>query len=424
MRPWRARFGEFPWLEVLVVVALAAFTRSPALIVLGAAGLAAWGLVELTGRLALVAVEIDASLEPRRLLAGEQATLTVRLTNRKPIPVPWLDLRVDLPDGIEPLGREPGTPASSVGAGFAPRARERVTLRLPLHVTQRGAYVVGPMRLRAGDWLGFMQEERRVPLALELVAHPAPVGLVDRHLPSLRPVAESATRRGLVPDPLRFRGVREYRGGDPVKEIHWKTSARLRALHTKVYEPATSLDAVFLVNVASYEQYWIQVDPDGAELVIAATAELIRLAADAGRQVGLITNGLDNLTHERPRSALARGPRALTRSLDILARLGPYAGAAPEAVFLRERGRLPSGATLVLATPNLRARLASALVVLRRSGHRVLALTKDVPDAGVSTHLRAADVPVVVLGALSAQGAATPSTPVTRARSQRWRRAV
>lgn len=395
---WRSRFGEFPWLEVLVVVALGALTRSPTVIVLAAAGLAAWGLVEVTGRLALVAVELDASLEPRRLVAGETATLTVRVVNRKPLPIPWMELRVELPEGIAPPRSVPGIPATHVSATFAPRPRERVTLRFPLAVSQRGAYAVGPGRVRAGDWLGFVQEERPVPVALEIVAHPAPVGVADAHLASLRPVAEAAMRRGLVPDPLRFRGVREYRGGDPVKEIHWKASARLRALHTKVYEPATSLDAVFLVNVASYDQYWVQIDPDGAELVIAAAAELVRLAADAGRQVGLITNGLDNLTHERPRSALSRGPRARTRCLDILARLGPYAGAAPDAVFLRERGRLPSGATLVGLTPNLRPRLAAALVVLRRSGHRVLALSKDRPDPGVVSHLHAADVPTVVLG--------------------------
>jgi uncharacterized protein (DUF58 family) len=403
----RARFGDFPWLEVLAVVALAAFTRSPELIALGVAGLAAWAIVEVTGRLALVALEIDATLEPRRLIAGETVTLTVRVTNRKPLPVPWMDLRVDIPEGIKGAATESGLPATSVSASFAPRARERVTLRFPLTVAKRGAYVVGPLRTRSGDWLGFVQEERDLPLALEIVAHPAPVGVVDRHLASLRPIAESATRRGLIPDPLRFRGVREYRGGDPVKEIHWKASARLRALHTKLYEPATSLDAVFLVNVASYDQYWVQVDPDGAELVIAASAELVRLAARAGRQVGLMTNGLDNITHERPRSALARGPRALTRSLDILARLGPYAGAAPETVFLRERGRLPSGATLIAVTPNLRPPLAAGLVVLRRSGHRVLALTKDPPEAGVVAHLRAADVPLVVLAA----------------EDERWRRA-
>ncbi|MGH2377152.1 MAG: DUF58 domain-containing protein [Candidatus Limnocylindria bacterium] len=393
----RGRLADFPWIEVLVVVVIAAFTRSPALIAIGAAGLVAWALVEVTGRLALRAVETEATLEPRRLIAGEDATLTVRVTNRKPLPVPWMELVVDLPEGLEPRQREPGTRGSSVSAGISPRARERVTLRFPLRAVQRGAYVAGPLRLRSGDWLGFVQEERLDPVQLEIVAHPAPIGVVDKHRASLRPVAESATRRGLVPDPLRFRGVREHRGGDPMKEIHWKTSARLGSLQTKLYEPATSLDAIFLVNVASYDQYWIQVDPDGAELVIAATAELVRLAADAGRQVGLVTNGLDNLTHERPRSGLARGPRALGRSLDILARLGPYAGAAPETVFLKERGRISSGATLVAVTPNINPRLAGALVVLRRSGHRVLALTKDAPEPRVLAHLRAADVSVVVL---------------------------
>lgn len=401
----RARLGEFPWIEVLAVLILAALTRSPAVIVIAAAGLVAWALVELTGRLALVAVDVDVSLEPRRLIAGETATLVVRVTNHKPLPVPWMDVQVDLPEGIAPPRQASGLPAMVASASFAPGAREKVTLRFPLEVAHRGAYIVGPMRIRAGDWLGFVSEERRVEVALEIVAHPAPVGVADRHLASLRPVAEAVTRRGLVPDPLRFRGVREYRGGDPVKEIHWKTSARLRALHTKVYEPATSLDAVFLVNVASYEQYWVQVDPEGAELVIAASAELIRLAADAGRQVGLVTNGLDNITHERPRSALSRGPRAQVRCLDILARLGPYAGAAPETVFLRERGRLATGATLIAVTPNVRPRLAAALVVLRRSAHRVLAITKDAPEPGVAAHLRSADIPVVVLAeAMRAEG--------------------
>src|SRR2546430_12414001 len=83
-----------------------------------------------------------------------------------------------------------------------------------------------------------------------------PLAVRDRALASLRPLAETATRRGLVPDPLRFRGVRPHRRGDARNEIHWKASARLRELQTKLYEPATSLDSIFLVNVASYEQYW------------------------------------------------------------------------------------------------------------------------------------------------------------------------
>jgi uncharacterized protein (DUF58 family) len=284
-----------------------------------------------------------------------------------------------------------------VNAGFAPRAHERLVLRFPLVAAQRGAYAIGPLRLRGGDWLGFTVTERTDQAAIPVVAYPAPLAVRDRQLPSLRPLAELAVRRGLLPDPLRFRGVREHRSGDPRKEIHWKASARLRELQTKLYEPATSLDAVFLVNVASYEQYWIQADPEAVELVVSAAADMIRIAANAGRQVGLVTNGLDNLTHERPRSALGRGPRSLTRSLEILARLGPYAVNSPEAVFLGERGRLPWGATLIVVTPKITTGLAGAMLALRRAHHRVLAVSISVADPAVAGHLRARGVLLDVL---------------------------
>ncbi|MEK7862259.1 MAG: DUF58 domain-containing protein, partial [Chloroflexota bacterium] len=300
-------------------------------------------------------------------------------------------------EGIEPKHTEPGGPRGWVNAGFAPRGRERITVRFQLVCPQRGAMAIGPLRLRASDWLGFLSVERTVPVSLPVVAYPAPLATRDRHLTSLRPLAETAVRRGLLPDPLRFRGVREHQAGDPRKEIHWKASARLRTLQTKLYEPATSLDAVFLVNVASYEQYWIQADPEAVELVVSATADLVRQAARAGRQVGLVTNGIDNLTHERPRSALSRGPRALTRSLEILARLGPYAVSSPEVIFLAERGRLPWGATLVVVTPKISSGLASAMLALRRAHHRVLAVTVDVPRPGIVEHLSARGIVTHVL---------------------------
>jgi uncharacterized protein (DUF58 family) len=320
--------------------------------------------------------------------------------------MPWLDVRLALPDGIDPEPAPPGMPRGSVGAGFAPRGHERVTLTFALRATRRGAYELGPVRLRSGDWLGFTSIDSVLDPRPSIVVYPTPLSVADHHRPSLRPLAETATKRGLLPDPLRFRGVREHRSGDARKDIHWKASARLGSLQTKVYEPATSLDAVFLLNVATYDQYWIQADPEATEVVISATAELIRLAADAGRQVGLVTNGIDNVTHERPRSALGRGPRPLTRSLEILARLGPYASHSPEAVFVRDRGRLPWGATLVCVTPVLGPHLAGALLALRRAHHRILVVVIDEPDEAVRARLRSADISVdsLRIGARRAAG--------------------
>ena len=400
------RTGLFPWPIAVVLFVGAAITREPIVLLAAAAALAGWAVSFITSRIALRGVEVQVELTPSRMVAGDGFTGRVVIANRKPFPMPWLEVRLDLPEGIDPEPSPPGMPRGSVGAGFAPRAHERVTLAFSLRARQRGAYELGPIRLRSGDWLGFTNVESVLDPRPSIVAYPKPLTVADHHRPSLRPLAETATKRGLLPDPLRFRGVRDHRPGDPRKEIHWKTSARLGSLQTKVYEPATSLDAVFLLNVATYDQYWIQADPEATEVVISATAELIRLAADAGRQVGLITNGIDNVTHERPRSALGRGPRPLTRSLEILARLGPYAAHAPETVFLRERGRLPWGATLVCVTPVLGPHLAAALLGLRRAHHRVLAVSIEEPDEGVRARLRSADITVDTLriGARRAAG--------------------
>ena len=388
------RTGRFPWPIALVLFVGAAITREPVVLLAAAAALAGWAVSSFTSRIALHGVDVQLEITPSRMVAGDAFTAQIRIANRKPFPMPWLEVQLALPDGIDPEPATPGMSRGSVRAGFAPRAHERVTLAFALRATQRGAYALGPIGVRSGDWLGFTSVDGVVDLDPSIVVYPRPLSVADHHRPSLRPLAETATKRGLLPDPLRFRGVREHRSGDPHKEIHWKASARLGSLQTKVYEPATSLDAVFLLNVATYDQYWIQADPEATEVVISATAELIRLSADAGRQVGLVTNGIDNVTHERPRSALGRGPRPLTRSLEILARLGPYASHSPEAVFLRERGRLPWGATLVCVTPVLGPHLAGALLALRRAHHRVLAVSIEEPAAGVRTRLRSADVSV------------------------------
>ncbi len=66
-------------------------------------------------------------------------------------------------------------------------------------------------------------------------------------------------------------------------------------------------------------------------------------------------------------------------------------------MFLRERGKLPWGATLVCVTPVVGPHLAAALLALRRAHHRVLAVSIEEPEEAVRTRLRAADIVVDTL---------------------------
>jgi uncharacterized protein (DUF58 family) len=310
-----ARQGGFPWVIVWLLLPLALLSREPVALLAAAIVVAAGITSELTARLAHEALRVRVGLSDSHLIAGEEFVVTVDVENGKSLPLTWCELRLEMPEGIEAAGRELPGARTAPAAAFAPRANERVRLRFRLRATQRGAYAIGAVRIRTGDWLGFFSEERDAGELRPLVAYPRALPVRMRDVPALRPLAERAARRGLLPDPLRFAGVREHRPRDPRREIHWKATARLGMLHTRVFEPATSGDVILLVNVASYPSYWIQADPDAVEDVVGACTTLLRQSAEEGRRFGLITNGIDALTHQRPRALLGRGPAKLRRAL-------------------------------------------------------------------------------------------------------------
>src|SRR5881628_1197177 len=147
--PLDSRTGRFPWQVALLFVAVAAISRAPALVVLAFGAVGTWLVVEITGRLALAAVDARVTLAPDRIIAGELPVATVEIANRKPLPLPWLEARLFLGEGVEPPNPAPGTPHGWIDCGFPLRGRERVVVRLPVRVPARGAYAIGPLRFRA-----------------------------------------------------------------------------------------------------------------------------------------------------------------------------------------------------------------------------------------------------------------------------------
>ena len=370
-----SRSGQFPWGLAWVVAAVAVVSREPAVLVVLGLIVVAGAVAESTARAAHERLRVRVSLSASRLIAGEALECVLEVDNAKPMPLTWCDVRIPLPEGVELAEAPPGRTRSGLAGSFGLGGNERVRLRFRLVAAQRGAYAIGAARVRTGDWLGFFSEERDAGELAVLVAYPRPVAVRMRDVPALRPLAERPTRRGLLTDPTRFAGVREHRAGDPRKSIHWKASARTGRLQTRVFEPSTSGDVVFLVNVASHPSYWLQTDPDAVEGAISAASTLLRESDAQGRRAALVTNGIDAITRERPRALLGRGPARLRRALEMLARLSPYAVGTPERIFLREQSRLAFGATLVCVTPSLTAALARALSRLRRDRHRVLAVS-------------------------------------------------
>src|SRR2546429_9087367 len=121
--PVDPRTGRFPWQAAVIFVAIAAVTRAPALIVLAFGAVITWLVVEITGRLALAAVDARVTLAPDRIVAGELPVATVEIVKRKPIPLPWLGAPPFLCGGVDPPNPPPGPPPRRIDSGVPIRRR-------------------------------------------------------------------------------------------------------------------------------------------------------------------------------------------------------------------------------------------------------------------------------------------------------------
>jgi uncharacterized protein (DUF58 family) len=126
----------------------------------------------------------------------------------------WLIERVT----PEPL-REAPLPA------LAPGARHAV--RLQMTPRRRGRIELAGLVVRRSDPLGLVKALARVPLAARIVALPRRYRLPRLALPGRRKHQPGGVSlASSVGDTEEFLALREYRPGDPLQRIHWKSFAR------------------------------------------------------------------------------------------------------------------------------------------------------------------------------------------------------
>ena len=157
------------------VLFLAAWEGFVALVVLLGLILGAAVLSKTWTRLSLVRVSCKRTVRERRLFPGDQTELSLEVANRKPVPLPWVEIEDAIPPELvdENLPPSPWRPncgsllRSSSLLGYR-RARWKFSLR----AGKRGFYSLGPLRLRSGDLFGFYRRMMEVPLPEAIIVYP------------------------------------------------------------------------------------------------------------------------------------------------------------------------------------------------------------------------------------------------------------
>ena len=344
--------------------------------------LAGW-LARTWARRSMERLEFERLLPERRAFPGERLRLTYRLTNRKAIPLPWLEMSDHLPESLTPHGlRLPpsGIPRKNVYT-HATRVRwyDRVAWSLELPCPERGYYELGPARLRSGDGFGLFTGQREETRSASVVIYPRTLPLPDLGLPTARPLGERKGHQSIFEDPLRIAGVRDYQPNDPVRRIDWKATARRGQLQSRVYEPSTTQHLIVGLNVDTFEHSWLGHIPELLETSIVVAASVARWAYEARYAVGLLANGSLHGSDQSISIAPGRAPDQLARILEALGGIGPMTVTSLAAQLEGQSHRLPLGATVAVVTALMPDRLAAVLRRLHESGQpvTVLAMTDD-----------------------------------------------
>lgn len=288
-------------LGLLVVVALV--TTSPIAYWLMYALLSIVVVSYFWTRLASRGLTIQRHLRTQWATVGDTIEEEFELRSHSRLPILMLE--------VEDYSELPGYRAS-VAISLSSRGTRR--WRTHGEAGRRGMYKLGPADISVGDPFGLFTAERRLAQENTIVVYPPISVMHDVAVPagSLVGAARSSLRTQQVTTDAG--GLREFRPGDPLKRIHWPSSARRDTLLVKEFdlEPTASLWVALDLDAAvqaghgdeSTEEY-------GVKIVSSLAYQFVR----DGKSVGLLAEGRGTRYIIEPQ----RGLRQLWRILESLA---------------------------------------------------------------------------------------------------------
>ena len=365
-------------LVMVAVIIVGAVTGSLLTVTLGTTAFAVTAGGLLWSKLSLEEVGYESGLSDQRVFPGDELTLTLTVENRKPLPVPWLQLTEFVPSGLQPSPESSVTRRAYAGGSeivetTSLNGYERVKFRHVVTAVHRGYFALGPTDMRSGDLFGLFGSVRRDQRgSVGVTVYPHIVSLDDWPLPAANPMGDILNPYTLVDDQSRPRSTREYVPGDPLKRVDWKVSAKRDNLTVRTFDRSVSNDVVILHESSTTEVAWQGCKYDVLEASVCGAASIAIRFVQAGFRVGLIGNGVRTGRGIAPTIAPSESAFQSQAILEALAMVQPWAFRRLELMSQERMGSvITTGAALVLVTGLISDSLRDYLETVSGRGHRV-----------------------------------------------------
>ena len=328
---------------------------------------ALWSVVSIIG------MDIQRINRVNRKQVGEVFTENFEVINHSFIPKAWVKIsdQADLP------GRSGSRVLTWIGGG-----RSRIYVADSL-LKKRGWFHLGPTEIETGDVFGLFLLRKMVkshsrllviPFTFNIQNFPAPFGIL---------AGGRALRQKTLEVTPYAAGVREFVHGDPLKRIHWPTSARKQKLIVKEFEKDPLAEVWIFIDAREsvhihgknkqgldLEDFWwlkqsktFELPPDTEEYAVSIAASIAKYYINQKREVGLASAG--------PGYSILpakRGERQLGKILEALAVLHVEGEMPLWGLISSQLAHLARGSTIILITPSTDQKILTFLMEFIQRG--------------------------------------------------------
>lgn len=305
----------------------------------------------------------ERGFEHGQIEIGQAIESTLTLTKRGNLPAGLLKFEEHVPSE---LGRRPRFAVNNTSGAW-----ER-TINYPLIGYQRGRFTIGPLLVRSTDTFGLVKFDRQFTATSEVMITPK-----IHVLPAMANITGGGSTGEARPQRVGVIGdddvlVREYRQGDDVRRIHWRSTARRGELMVRREEQAWDPAVTVVLDSRASAHAGIGRDSSFEYAVSAAASIALHFLAD-----GFTVQLFDAAGPMLPRDS---GSVGTTNSQEVLhrftdARLG---GEQTLAEGLTSSIEGSQGQVVVAVTGRLTPPDAEALLRTRQHRAQGLALIVDV----------------------------------------------
>ncbi|MDP9861843.1 MULTISPECIES: DUF58 domain-containing protein [Streptosporangium] len=246
-------------------------------------------------------------LDPPRAEVGSEATVTLRLENVTRLPTGLLMIEDTVPYA---LGARPRFVLDRV----EPQGIREIDYRVRSDL--RGRFGIGPLTIRISDPFGLVELTRSFSISDTLVVTPQVVALPHVRLSGEWTGGGDSRTRSVAAAGDDDIAPREYRQGDDLRRVHWRSTARYGELMVRREEQQWQSRGALLLDTRRYAHRG-EGPRSSFEVAVSAAASIgvhlareglgLRLVTDQGAErltdTGLSWSLLDTLAVVRPSSA-------------------------------------------------------------------------------------------------------------------------